>query len=395
VSFLLGVLVALAARYAYLKWRASSEAAPPGTASSAASKGPWGILEYEKIPLANSSRFFADSSQRLQTPRWIFEGFTPTQLRELFAACSFNAEQKSFFLDTNHWVTLTNGLAISPPDALIQKLSQPTRQLIYPVLARDPANYAQSRPYRMPLRGLDERFAESGLNAARIELIRSQTYTNGGSLCVCADRPFSSMFDTNELQRVMRALYTTPTWLVRLRLERDTDIEALVRYWGVGGRETSIRSILASLARNRGGDSINIASLLPPFPRLRLYTYPDPYTDAAIMQEDGIYTALNFFSEQPDPQYLDRDKARSELERDYDSVRSASMLGDIIMLVNAAGEAVHVCVYVADGIVFTKTGANALQPWVLMKLPDMLTFFPSDTPQRLVVYRRKALEPRP
>ena len=46
-------------------------------------------------------------------------------------------------------------------------------------------------------------------------------------------------------------------------------------------------------------------------------------------------------------------------------------------------------VYLADDIVFTKNGNNATQPWMLMRLKDVLTDYSGEGPARTVVYRSK------
>jgi hypothetical protein len=50
---------------------------------------------------------------------------------------------------------------------------------------------------------------------------------------------------------------------------------------------------------------------------------------------------------------------------------------------------VHLCVYLADDLVYTKNGLNSMQPWVIMKLDDVLACFPSDKERRLLVFRAR------
>jgi hypothetical protein len=50
----------------------------------------------------------------------------------------------------------------------------------------------------------------------------------------------------------------------------------------------------------------------------------------------------------------------------------------------------HACVYIADDVVFTKNGVNYHQPWVLMKLNDLLPRYASDRPMSIVVLRRRS-----
>jgi hypothetical protein len=52
-------------------------------------------------------------------------------------------------------------------------------------------------------------------------------------------------------------------------------------------------------------------------------------------------------------------------------------------------KALHMCVYLADDMVFTKNGANTQQPWVLMKISEMLGEYENEKPFQLVTYRCK------
>jgi hypothetical protein len=73
------------------------------------------------------------------------------------------------------------------------------------------------------------------------------------------------------------------------------------------------------------------------------------------------------------------------LRTEFDLVAGRPTYGDLVALVNEAGEGLHLCVYIADDFVFTKNGMNRLQPWVMMKIPDMLLAFPSEKPQHRAV----------
>ena len=61
--------------------------------------------------------------------------------------------------------------------------------------------------------------------------------------------------------------------------------------------------------------------------------------------------------------------------------------GDLMALVDPAGNLIHLCVYVADNVVFTKNGGNPGQPWVLMKIPDMLPLYSGEAPLRMAAFR--------
>lgn len=354
----------------------------------AAPGNPWGELEYQTISL-EPEELFLDGSKPSETSRWFFDSFSRTQLFEFLNSCELTESEKAALLRTNEWEALTNGCAISVPNDVALALGHAARQRIYPVLARTPANFAQYFPFRFPLNGFDQRFADSDVSREIVERIRGLTYTNGGFLCFSAMGPLRSVISTNEMRAVVKALYRTPTLLVNLRVTPGSDLDALAKYWGKGGREKTIRPLLQSLARVKGGMSINVSQFFPTFARERLYTYPDPLTDPAGAAQDCFYTSLNFFKEQPDPKFLDNRNTGKALETDYELVEDKPVFGDLLALVDAKDVPVHICVYVADDIVFTKNGGYYLHPWLLMKLRDVMALFPTDKPLRVAHFRRK------
>ena len=98
---------------------------------------------------------------------------------------------------------------------------------------------------------------------------------------------------------------------------------------------------------------------------------------------------VDFFNDVPDNHYLQGDYAERALRANFEPASNAPGYGDLIVLALPAGNLVHVCVYLADDVVFTKNGVGSQQPWVLMKIPDMMMKFRSLGPVRPVVYHRK------
>jgi hypothetical protein len=341
------------------------------------------------MPLENFEDLFPHGLTRLNPPRWFFEDYSAPQITEFFKSCSLTETQRASLLDTNKWSATTNGYVVSPPDELVLALGKEARAQIYPILARYPVNFPQARAFRFPRDGFEERFADSGLAADKLDLLRSLTYTNMGLLCLCVDEPLQRSFTTNDFETLIRTLYATPALRPRLRVGPGSDIAGLVKYWGRGGRERTIRPVLESLTRGRSMEAISISAFLPAFARMRLDTYPDPAADPAASEEDCFYTALNFFSDQPDPKYANGQNARKALLADYYSVDDEPRFGDLILLLDANNYAVHVCVHIADDIVFTKNGTGLAQPWVLMRMRDMLVHYPTEKPLHATRLRRK------
>ena len=132
---------------------------------------------------------------------------------------------------------------------------------------------------------------------------------------------------------------------------------------------------------------MNIAQLLPPFAQSRLYTFSPPTTNAPTSGPDCFWTAMNFFKLQPDPGLSNFQYALDVLNRDYSDASGPRRFGDLLMLLDERRQTIHACVYVADDVVFTKNGADYLQPWTLMKIPDMLAHYATDQRMTLVTLR--------
>ena len=361
---------------------------PPG--GQPAGIPPSGRIEAVEVPLANADGAFPDRAQRLANTRWLFDNISPNRLARFFSSCGLRPAEQRMLLDKATWQIRSNDIAVFPSEQLIWSLSPQSRAQIYEVLSKNPENFPQCFPFRFPSDTFEHRFANSDLPVSDIEKIRRLTYTNSGYICFTDLEAVKTVFKDEEFKDLIETLYQMPTYILRLRVSPDSDVEALVKYWGRGGRERIISPLLNSLAKVPGGSGLNIAYFLPPFARLRLYTYPYSWNDRSMSRQDCFFTSMNFFNATPDTNFLDRAYTARVLASDYIRIQQAPCFGDVVALSNANGEIFHTCVYVADDFVFTKNGADAEQPWVLMKLPDMLMlYYPIDRSGHLSFLRRK------
>jgi hypothetical protein len=390
VAFCLGAAVILIGERAF-KSAVNRSTAKPVTHSTAQTEAPWGNLEVTDIPFENSEEIFLDRAARLKKPEWFFENVNPSQVAQLFESAQLNESQKTQLLATNSWNLTASNCVVRPPEDLVASLSSTAREKIYGALALCQSNYAQCFPFRFPPNRFEQRFANSGISANGMQVVRSLCYTNNGLLSFCDLDVASKKLSVPEFDSLIRVLYAVPTVRLRLRITHDENVDKLVKYWGRGGREKRVRPMLESLARLPQGDSVAVAYLLPGAARLRLYTFPDVTRDPTEGREDCFFTALNFFNKYADEKFLDKANTRQTLQSDYTLVSEQPTYGDLITLINSRGDAVHVAVYVAQDVVFTKNGVNLLQPWVLMRMDEMMSYFPSAEPLRIVIFRKKDL----
>ena len=103
---------------------------------------------------------------------------------------------------------------------------------------------------------------------------------------------------------------------------------------------------------------------------------------------------MNFFNTLPDDGFFNPDYTQKVLRSDYAKITDGpKQFGDLLLLLGADQQALHMCVHIADDAVFTKNGANTQQPWVLMKLSEMLGEYELQKPFEIVTYRRKTPPP--
>jgi hypothetical protein len=313
---------------------------------------PWGILETSRILLAKDDQLFPDRDQRLRPPAWFFDSMSPGEVAEFFASCNLGGSEEHELTRPGCLQAISNGCLVLPPAGLVQDLLPSTRSKIYSVLARSPLNYAQRFPFRFAPDSFASRFEGTDLSKQKIELLWRLTYTNASDLCLADIELLPGLLSTNEFEDVVDSLYRVPAYRVRLHIFPDSDIESLISYWGKGSRPARIRPLLQSLAKTPGdeGGSVNIGYFLPPFARLRLYTFPDAWNEAQASKEDCFWTSMNFFKDKPDMRYLDPVEVRKALQNDFALLHEQPAFGDLVTLINSSGDAIHMCVYIADDV---------------------------------------------
>ena len=352
-----------------------------------------GQLEYTPIALDRPEEYFTNDFTLSPKPYWVFRNHTEQQLLALFDALDLTRSTRTWLRNRTHWEMIPDGIRIAPSPEVVLSLSAATRGKLYPLLGRTPDNYAQFTPFRFRTGGLDDWFAECGLPKDKLATVRQLTYSHDGTLCFADAATFAQIATPDETKCLIKSLWRVSTFVLKLRITPQTDVDALMKYWGTLSSARVYRPLIESMTRVPEGATINVSYFLPPFARLRLYTYPNP-ADTNILREDCFWSSMNFFNHSPDNGFFDPDYTRKVLAADYMRVRDGSRQpGDLLLLRNRDGMALHMCVYIAEEVVFTKNGANTQQPWVFMKLPEMLSTYEKEMPYEIVTYRRTSPPP--
>ena len=351
---------------------------------------PCGLIEALEIPLPYPEGVLPDGAERLRPPKWCFRGFTGGRIVDFLNTCDLRPAQRRMLLSPKYCRVTPEGCVVTPPETLIWSLNSRARRQIYSALATSQDNYAQRFPLRYSSEGFAARLAASGLTECEAEQIRRLVYTDSGTVCFTDLGAVREALPPGSFDRLIEALYEVPAFSLRLHVTPDSDVDALVKYWGKGGREKQIRPLLKALLRVPGGAAINVSCLLPPFPRSRLYTYPDSWDDPTASRQDCFFTALNFFNTTPNTNFLDSAYCQKFLDENYTAVVEEPAYGDIMLLIDSTGKAIHTSVYIAEDFVFTKNGVTPLQPWILMRMDDMLSvYFGPGRSGRMLLLRSK------
>jgi hypothetical protein len=320
---------------------------------------------------------------------WVFDQIPEAEVVALLGRAGLTDAHREALLDRSRWTSRGAGWVLSPPAEVVREMGAAPRKAIYAVLGRSPSNPWHAQPFRLDARTFDGWLEGCGLPEEKRELLRRMTYAEGETVYF-ADIPLmESHLTREEILCLGKAISQTSTLLMNLRVMPDSDIGALASYWGRAGRGHAMKSFLASLPKVPGGCTVSVTYFFPAFARMRLFTYPDPRLDPRAPREDCFWTAMNFFRETPDDRFFDWAFTQQALRTEYVPIEAPRLFGDLILLSDERKRAVHLCVYVADDVVFTKNGADVLQPWVLMRIPEMMRRYTFGGPLETRCFRRK------
>lgn len=359
--------------------------------------GPWGQLCYTRITIdpPDENLGLTTATAEFKRGRWVFKGVSREQVGNLLAIADLTSDQRAKLTAGTEWVCTPEATTLLPDRDLMLSLSTNARKAIYDVLVNWPENEAQTQPFVFRPELLNERLEKSRLTSETIAGFRRLLYPRGPVLVFAdADAFMATIADRKECERFFQIISRRLTMLVKLKITPSTDIKQLDDYWSFPEQTKEFYPLFESLARVPDGCSIDIAHILPPFARKRVFMFPPNSTDTMELKRNCHWTAFNFFNDPPDDRFCDPMAIQHAAGTDYDRVTTASRLGDIIVLADARGDTVHSGVYIADDIAFTKNGAASSQPWVYMRISDMLDYYspcvPPDQPLTVVVFRRKA-----
>jgi hypothetical protein len=327
-----------------------------------------------------------------QRPVWRMPGTDPQAALSALAAAGLDARSVANLASAGVVSIDGDKITILPPLDLLMSVSPAARQGVYTVLAGNGLNPHHERP-QIIAGDLEEWMRTSALSVLQKQVMQAliwwpngaQAFSDVSALVAAAE----SAAQAEEARRVMTRVRTLRVRVVPPPAEAKA---RFAEYWTAGGLSRSAAPLVSSSIEEAAGVGIDLALLLPPLARERIYTYPSFEDAIGGRMPDCNWTALNFFALRPQPYYLDSKISYTALMQEYETVPRTERFGDVIAFVSSGGNVLHTCVHVAEDIVFTKNGQSAFAPWLLQRLADVSAIYGG--PERTVrVFRLRAPPP--
>jgi hypothetical protein len=363
------------------------------TSTPTARSGKWGDLTLVPIVISPPMELVFTDWGFMRQPAWHFPGANVDTVVQTLQSAGVSASDAEQLRAGARFEPRIAGVVLAPAPAWVRALTLETRARIYHILAKSVLNVDQAQAFRYPGANPESWLGSNLISLRTRRLIEPLIYRDGGYMLFSdIELVRAEIGSDEELRRLGKVLFRQPTMIVRLSVGSSSNLDALVEYWGRGGRRTEIRPLLESVAGGGADKFIDVIHLLPSFVQSHIYCYPQLSVadlDKPVVV-NCLWTSLNFFLPKPDNRFLDAAIALKTLKEDYFVVETDFELGDIVAFLDEKGEIFHAAVYIADDLVFSKNGISAMAPWTLMSLDEVKGYYRwrSENP-RMIVHRRK------
>jgi len=353
--------------------------------------GPWGSLLTRDIQLERPVEYLTDEVLQPVPQKWEFGSMKAAAVKQFMLNSGLAGPQVEAGFAPGSFAETAAGTEVIPSEKFLLSITPEQRQKLYAAMAGAGVNLYLDFPYIFPGNEFEGVCTDSRLHPEDVALLKRLVYPNGAAQQLADYQFLLGEIPTAERRVALtRALSRQSAVLARLAIQPDTDIDKIAAYWGRVPtiRFTDIRPLMESLKQLPSGGSLSLLYLLPKFARERLYTFPLPSQDGEPTM-DCHWTTFNFNNDPPDNRFNDPNYAVEYIRKNYYQIAAPSLYGDIVLLMNDQQEVKHSAVYIADNIVFTKNGNNYRQPWMLMRVPDLVATYPATPPMKVIYMRRR------
>jgi hypothetical protein len=362
--------------------------------------GPWGRLWYYDVLLAPSGNTLERLPPPSADPVWTFAGLSLEQILEAVRQVEMPATVRRD-LETLFQAARPDPegrLTVHPSLGLVLAVPRELRTRLFPKLVGGTSitDYTQHIPFPAGFT-VDEWFDTGSLPETVRQAMLRLVYPAGDRVMLSDFGALFHLLGTRAEQlSAHRAALRVPGIVVLLEKPAPAEVPALANYWRPG-RHKNIAALLHSFAVNADNNRfIDIIHLLSPIEREFLNTYFNPTGPS--LTPSCFWAAFNFGVEKPDDRYLvlpgtwseHEQMAWRELTANFDAIAAPAQLGDIIGYRRKdAAAIVHVAIFIADGLVYTKNGETFSQPWCLSRLADLDELYLTDPGMERVYFRRR------
>jgi len=338
--------------------------------------GPWGALEYFRIPLTFPEEALSLLVLPSRHTEWVAEVETDGEWIASLIQAGFNDEEIRYLRNDANALIDSEHFRVYPSREVVFEMAEPLRARLYRHLGSVSRNHFHRRPFYFETGNLSKWFERTTVSRETILDIAQLAYnTPQGRGFYFSDVPLllDRIQDPHEERLLLRALYRTPTLILRLRLEEGSDLEAIADYWTAGFKFKDVLPMMESVVATPGVSRFEVAHLLPATARRNLNRYPSSFDGATGRYPDWFWTCYNFFRFTSRDVYADSEIRDQLIAAEFVPLDGPLGFGDLVLL-SRRGRPVHGCIHIADGIVYTKNSPDRFTPWVLMRLEDVVAY---------------------
>ncbi len=371
-------------------------AAPVGAQKKAsalgqARPGPWGKLTYHEAYLEAPSELLDYYPLPSTTTCWSIALNGMEDFTAVLERAGVSATARTALLDPSKIIRMNESISIFPSADFIVQLSPEARATIFLFLGQRVENEFIKNPVFFGRAGVEPWLQGTNLSQ-RIQGLVKKLAWKRGAVWVLSDLEtlLGAASSNDEAKEIFRTCSRTRTLILDLTIDDPASLASLSKYWSTSANQRVPPPFLESLreAAAQGPIHCDICHLFSPIVRQMLYTYPDMSLAKNGRFPDCHWTSLNFFNHAPRDYYLNTRLAADAVLIDYETVSAPYAFGDVLFFLKDGG-AIHSCVHIADDIVFTKNGDNAVNPWMLAHLEEVSDVYAFDSGVTIQGYRKK------